>query len=69
MTLLVKMIRPEDDEFHFVFSSGAQSTRGFALYQRESKLGAIVADGDSKWVSEVTAPTGQCLLTFSYCSL
>ncbi len=59
ITIICKLVPPTDTEYHFVFSSGAQSTRGFTLYQREHKLGAIVADGDNQWQTEVKAPTGK----------
>ncbi|XP_072051963.1 uncharacterized protein [Amphiura filiformis] len=66
VTIICKLVRPADEEYHFVFSSGAQSTRGFALYQRERKLGAIVADGDNKWQSEVAAPLDWAHISISW---
>ncbi|XP_071815494.1 uncharacterized protein [Apostichopus japonicus] len=50
----LRLTAPSDKEFHCVFSSGAQSSRGVALYQFGDKLRAVLVDGGREWITEIS---------------
>ncbi|XP_022103402.1 uncharacterized protein LOC110986089 isoform X2 [Acanthaster planci] len=54
VSLWVQLVQVQDNDTHFLISSGEQVTRGFSIYQRDvDRLGAAVTDGRVRWVVEI----------------
>ncbi|XP_038070163.1 uncharacterized protein LOC119739340 [Patiria miniata] len=53
-SLWLRLVQVQDNETHFLISSGEQASRGFSIYQRDvDRLGAAVTDGRVRWVVEI----------------
>ena len=54
VSLWVQLGQIQDNDTHFLISSGEQVTRGFSIYQRDvDRLGAAVTDGRVRWIVEI----------------